>query len=64
MIVPNATVIRFLEGRLTFVGAASCAPFASAVVVFDQPLRGDDTGPSMADEIVGDMLEADVDWEP
>jgi len=36
MIVPNAAVVRLLEGRLTFVGATSCAPFASAVVVFDQ----------------------------
>jgi len=37
LVIPNAASVRLLEGRLTFVGAASCAPFASAVVVFDQP---------------------------
>ncbi len=35
-IVAHASVIRELEGRLTFRGASSCAPFASAVVVFEQ----------------------------
>lgn len=31
-----AKVVRFLKGRLQFRGAKSCAPFASAVVVFEK----------------------------
>lgn len=36
LVLPHATEVRFLAGRLTFKGAKSCAPFASAVLVFDR----------------------------
>lgn len=36
LVVPFASQVRFLQGRLTFRGAKSCAPFASAVVVFER----------------------------
>lgn len=35
-IFPCATEIRFLKGRVRFVGAAAGAPFPSAVVIFGQ----------------------------
>jgi hypothetical protein len=37
--VMRAREIRFLRGRLTFVGATSPAPFPSAVVIFDRGRR-------------------------
>jgi site-specific DNA-methyltransferase (adenine-specific) len=33
--VMNASEIRFIVGRVKFVGAKSCAPFPSAIVVFN-----------------------------
>jgi site-specific DNA-methyltransferase (adenine-specific) len=36
LVIPRAAVVRFLRGRLTFKGSRSCAPFASAVVVFER----------------------------
>jgi site-specific DNA-methyltransferase (adenine-specific) len=38
-IVMRAASIRLLRGRITFVGAASPAPFPSAVVIFDHRRR-------------------------
>lgn len=35
LVEPYAATVRFLKGRRKFVGAPSCAPFASAVVVFE-----------------------------
>jgi site-specific DNA-methyltransferase (adenine-specific) len=39
LVTPNAKEIRFLRGRLKFGGAKSCAPFASAVVVFEKEME-------------------------
>lgn len=36
IVKPHASEIRFLRGRLTFKGSKTCAPFASAVVVFER----------------------------
>ena len=38
-LVSGASEIRFLRGRLTFVGAKHPAPFPSAIVVFGTPRR-------------------------
>lgn len=35
-ILPYATEIRFIKGRLKFGGSKHCAPFPSMVVVFDK----------------------------
>jgi site-specific DNA-methyltransferase (adenine-specific) len=34
LILPHAAEVRFIKGRLKFVGAKHCAPFPSMVVVF------------------------------
>ncbi len=36
VILPNATEIRFVKGRIKFVGSNSGAPFPSMIVVFKQ----------------------------
>ena len=38
--VTEATEVRFLKGRVTFVGAAGPAPFASAIVVWRRGMLG------------------------
>jgi len=38
--VSQATEVRFLKGRVTFVGAAGPAPFASAIVVWRRGMLG------------------------
>jgi hypothetical protein len=38
--VPQATEVRFLKGRVRFVGAAGPAPFASAIVVWRRGMIG------------------------
>ena len=38
--VAGATEVRFLKGRVTFVGAAGPAPFASAIVVWRRGMLG------------------------
>lgn len=39
-ILPYATEIRFVRGRLRFSGSSESAPFPSAVVVFGRKMKG------------------------
>lgn len=39
-IVGHATEVRFIRGRLKFGGSKSCAPFPSAIVIYDKRNKG------------------------
>ena len=38
LVLPKASEVRFIRGRLKFGGATNCAPFPSAIIIFKNPL--------------------------
>jgi hypothetical protein len=73
LVLPNATEIRFIKGRLRFGDGKNCAPFPSMVVVFDNRKKPDGGWPdgyhtdrgdadALADALAAEEAEK-IGWE-